>query len=73
MAIPVNRMFDDVKQDAPEVYPEPGFEHEVSAFNLFAYLSRSDVTWNPVRLLGRQGQPVLPDVGGIHPPRRTRQ
>ncbi|WP_374627988.1 hypothetical protein, partial [Devosia sp.] len=25
----------------------PGFEHEVSAFNLFAYLSRSDVTWNP--------------------------
>jgi hypothetical protein len=44
---PVNRMFDDVRQDAPEVYPEPGFEHEVSAFNLFAYLSRSDVTWNP--------------------------
>ena len=44
---PVNRMFEDVKQDAPEVYPEPGFEHEVSAFNLFAYLSRSDVTWNP--------------------------
>jgi hypothetical protein len=44
---PVNRMFDDVKQSAPEVYPEPGFENEVSAFNLFAYLSRSDVTWNP--------------------------
>jgi hypothetical protein len=40
-------MFDDVKQSAPEVYPEPGFENEVSAFNLFAYLSRSDVTWNP--------------------------
>src|SRR5271165_2597917 len=34
---PVNRMFKDVTQDAPEVYPEPGFEHEVSAFNLFAY------------------------------------
>ena len=34
-------------QDKPEVYPEPGFENEVSAFNLFAYLSRSDVTWNP--------------------------
>ena len=34
-------------QDQPEVYPEPGFEAEVSAFNLFAYLSRSDVTWNP--------------------------
>jgi hypothetical protein len=44
---PVNRMFADVKQDEPEVYPEPGFEDEVSAFNLFAYLSRSDVTWNP--------------------------
>jgi hypothetical protein len=24
-----------------------GFEHEVAAYNLFAYLSRSDVTWNP--------------------------
>jgi hypothetical protein len=44
---PVNRMFADVAQDAPEVYPEPGFESEVGAFNLFAYLSRSDVTWNP--------------------------
>jgi hypothetical protein len=44
---PVNRMFDDVKQDQPEVYAEPGFEDEVSAFNLFSYLSRSDVTWNP--------------------------
>jgi len=44
---PVNRMFADVPQDAPVVEPEPGFESEVSAFNLFAYLSRSDVTWNP--------------------------
>ena len=44
---PVNRMFDDVEQDQPEVHAEPGFEHEVSAYNLFAYLSRSDVTWNP--------------------------
>ena len=26
---------------------EPGFEGEVAAFNLFAYLSRIDVTWNP--------------------------
>lgn len=40
----VNRMFADVAQDQPEVHAEPGFEHEVSAFNLFAYLSRSDVT-----------------------------
>ncbi len=44
---PVNRMFEDVPQDRPEVYPEPGFENEVSAYNLFAYLSRSNVTWNP--------------------------
>lgn len=44
---PVNRGFADVPQDAPELHPEPGFENEVHAFNLFAYLSRSDVTWNP--------------------------
>ena len=44
---PVNRMFADVPQDEPEVEAEPGFEVEVRAFNLFAYLSRSDVTWNP--------------------------
>jgi len=44
---PVNRMFADVPQDEPEVHPEPGFEAEVAAFSLFAYLSRSDVTWNP--------------------------
>ena len=44
---PVNRQFADVPQDDPEVEIEPGFENEVSAFNLFAYLSRSDVTWNP--------------------------
>jgi hypothetical protein len=44
---PVNRMFADVEQDSPTVEIEPGFEGEVAAFNLFAYLSRSDVTWNP--------------------------
>lgn len=44
---PVNRMFADVPQDSPLVEAEPGFEEQVSAFNLFAYLSRSDVTWNP--------------------------
>jgi len=43
----VNRAFADVSQDAPEVHAEAGFEGEVHAFNLFAYLSRSDVTWNP--------------------------
>ncbi len=28
-------------------YEKGGVEDEVVAFNLFAYLSRSDVTWNP--------------------------
>ena len=44
---PVNRAFADVPQEEPQVHAEPGFEGEVHAFNLFAYLSRSDVTWNP--------------------------
>lgn len=44
---PINRQFSDVPQDQPEVKAEPGFEKDVVAFNLFAYLSRSDVTWNP--------------------------
>ena len=44
---PINRMFADVSQDEPEIHAEPGFEDEVCAFSLFAYLSRSDVTWNP--------------------------
>lgn len=47
MGYPVNRMFADVDQSEPVVEAEPGFEHEVAAFSLFAYLSRSDVTWNP--------------------------
>ncbi len=44
---PINRAFADVPQDQPEIHAEPGFEKELHAFNLFAYLSRSDVTWNP--------------------------
>jgi hypothetical protein len=44
---PVNRQFADVPQDAPEIHAAEGFESYVHAFNLFAYLSRSDVTWNP--------------------------
>jgi Hydroquinone 1,2-dioxygenase large subunit N-terminal len=47
MGYPVNRMFADVDQTEPVVEVEPGFENEVAAFNLFAYLSRSNVTWNP--------------------------
>lgn len=44
---PVNRMFADVDQSEPVIEAEPGFEKEIGSFNLFAYLSRSDVTWNP--------------------------
>jgi hypothetical protein len=47
MGYPVNRMFADVDQTEPVVEVEPGFEDEVAAFSLFAYLSRSNVTWNP--------------------------
>lgn len=43
----VNRAFADVTQEQPVIKVEPGFEKELHAFNLFAYLSRSDVTWNP--------------------------
>ncbi len=43
----INRSFADVSQEKPELHPEPGFESGVHAVNLFAYLSRSDVTWNP--------------------------
>jgi hypothetical protein len=43
----VNRQFTDVAQDEPEVHAGSGFANQVHAFNLFAYLSRSDVTWNP--------------------------
>jgi len=44
---PVNRAFADVPQEQPELHPEPGFEDEVHGFNLFGFLSRSQVTWNP--------------------------
>ncbi|HEX4136610.1 MAG TPA: hypothetical protein VHY84_18510 [Bryobacteraceae bacterium] len=43
----INRQFLDVSQDKPEIHAEPGFEGQVHAFNMFAYVSRSDVTWNP--------------------------
>lgn len=43
----INRAFADVGQDQPVIHAEPGFEEEMHAFNLFSYLSRSDVTWNP--------------------------
>ena len=44
---PVNRAFLDVDQTEPLIEAEPGYEDEVCSFNLYAYLSRSDVTWNP--------------------------
>jgi hypothetical protein len=44
---PQNRQFKDIPRDKPEIHAEPGFEGEVHAYNLFDYVSRSDVTWNP--------------------------
>lgn len=44
---PVNRHFADVEQSEPEVHAATGFEGQLAAFNLFKYLSRSPVTWNP--------------------------
>jgi hypothetical protein len=44
---PVNRHFLDVPQDEPVIEAEQGFESEVAGFNLFSYLARSQVTWNP--------------------------
>ncbi len=44
---PLNRQFRDVPTDQPEVHVEPGFEGDVHAFNLYNYVARSDVTWNP--------------------------
>jgi len=35
----VNRQFTDVPQDKPEIHAEPGFEGQVHAFNMFAYVS----------------------------------
>ena len=43
----INRQFADVPQNEPIVEAEPGYEGEVCAYNLYAYISRSDVTWNP--------------------------
>ena len=44
---PINRQFLDVPQDEPDIVVEPGFEGRLCSFSLFAYLSRSPVTWNP--------------------------
>lgn len=44
---PVNRHFADVEQSEPEVHAAAGFDGQLAAFNLFKYLSRSPVTWNP--------------------------
>jgi hypothetical protein len=44
---PVNRAFADVAFDKPDIEPEPGFEGQLHAINLFDHIARSDVTWNP--------------------------
>ena len=70
---PINRMFADVAQDEPVVEAEPGYEDEVAAFNLFAYLvaQRRDV--EPVGGVGVPGQPLLPHHRGVHPADHPRQ
>ena len=70
---PVNRMFADVAQDEPTVEAEPGYEQDVAAFNLFAYLSRSDVTWNPSVVSVCRCWPAPPDHRGVHPADHPRQ
>jgi hypothetical protein len=44
---PLNRQFADVPGDQPEIHAAPGFEGQVHGFNMFNYVARSDVTWNP--------------------------
>ena len=44
---PLNRSFQDLPTDQPEVHAEPGFENDVHAYNFLNYVGRSDVTWNP--------------------------
>jgi hypothetical protein len=46
-AYPLNRSFQDIPTDKPEIHAEPGFEKDVHAYNFFNYVARSDVTWNP--------------------------
>jgi len=40
----MNSRVPDVDQTEPKVEVNEGYENDVSAFNFFAYLSRSDVT-----------------------------
>jgi len=44
---PLNRQFQEIPADKPEIHAEPGFEGQVHAYNMFDYVARSDVTWNP--------------------------
>ena len=69
---PVNRAFADVPQDEPVIEAEPGYENEVCAYNLFAYISRS-TSRGTRRSCRLQGVAVLPDVGGVHPAGDSRQ
>ena len=44
---PINRAFADVTYDKPVIEPEPGFEGQIHAFNLYDHIARADITWNP--------------------------
>ena len=70
---PVNRMFADVPQDAARDRNRAGLRERswrLQPVRLSVALRR-DV--ESVCLLRRQGQPVLPDLGGVHPAGRSRQ
>jgi hypothetical protein len=45
--LPINPAFADMKLDLPELLPEPGFEAEIHAINVFDHIARSDVSWIP--------------------------
>jgi len=51
----------------------PGYEAEVSSFNFFSYLSRSDVTWNPSVVSVCRDRLDVPDHRGVHPADHPRQ
>ena len=61
------------RRTQPELHPEPGFENEVHAFNLFALPVPLAGHLEPELHLGRQVQLHVPDHRGAHPADHPRQ
>ena len=70
---PINRHFRDVPQDKPEVLAEPGFEDEVRQLQPLRLPLALRRDLEPVDRLRLQGEPLLPDDGGVHPAGHPRQ